>query len=174
MVGDGPLRTACESYAMANRINIRFAGFMNQSDIAQAYVAADALTLPSDGRETWGLVVNEAMVCGRPCLVSDHVGCAPDLIEEGRTGGVFTLDDADSFATALGRYSVPDTLALMGERARQKIKGYSVESAAVCLIGAVEQTIGRPPGPRRLEILRTGLDTPADFESSLSRNAAAG
>ncbi len=56
-----------------------FTGFLNQSTIAQAYVAADALVLPSDNRETWGLVVNEALACGCPAIISDQCGCAPDL-----------------------------------------------------------------------------------------------
>jgi glycosyltransferase involved in cell wall biosynthesis len=148
MVGDGPLRPVCESYADANQANIRFAGFLNQSEIAQAYVAADALALPSDGGETWGLVVNEAMVCGRSCLVSDHVGCGPDLIEEGRTGGIFRLDDVDSFAAALWKYSSPETLARMGELAFRKIQEQSVGSTAARLMEAVEQTIGRTPAAR--------------------------
>jgi glycosyltransferase involved in cell wall biosynthesis len=68
-----------------------FAGFLNQTEISKAYVAADVLVLPSDGRETWGLVVNEAMASWLPAIVSDAVGCAPDLIEEGRTGFAFPL-----------------------------------------------------------------------------------
>jgi len=56
-----------------------FAGFLNQSEICQAYVAADCLVLPSDHGETWGLVVNEAMASGLPCIVSDACGCAEDL-----------------------------------------------------------------------------------------------
>jgi glycosyltransferase involved in cell wall biosynthesis len=65
-----------------------FAGFLNQSEISNAYLAADVLILPSES-ETWGLVVNEAMTCGLPSIVSNAVGCAPDLIEEGKTGFVF-------------------------------------------------------------------------------------
>jgi glycosyltransferase involved in cell wall biosynthesis len=56
-----------------------FTGFLNQTEISQAYVAADVLVLPSDYGETWGLVVNEAMASGLTCLVSDRCGCAPDL-----------------------------------------------------------------------------------------------
>jgi glycosyltransferase involved in cell wall biosynthesis len=56
-----------------------FAGFLNQTEISQAYVAADCLVLPSDHRETWGLVVNEAMASGLPCIISDRCGCAEDL-----------------------------------------------------------------------------------------------
>ena len=56
-----------------------FAGFLNQTEVSRAYVAADVLVLPSDYSETWGLVVNEAMASGLPCIVSDHCGCAEDL-----------------------------------------------------------------------------------------------
>jgi glycosyltransferase involved in cell wall biosynthesis len=56
-----------------------FAGFLNQTEVSRAYVAADVLVLPSDYGETWGLVVNEAMASGLPCIISDRCGCAPDL-----------------------------------------------------------------------------------------------
>jgi glycosyltransferase involved in cell wall biosynthesis len=59
-----------------------FAGFLNQTEISRAYVAADCLVLPSDHGETWGLVVNEALASGLPCLVSDACGCAEDLAGE--------------------------------------------------------------------------------------------
>ena len=57
--------------------------------------------LPSEGSETWGLVVNEAMACGVPAVVSDAVGCGPDLVVPGRTGAVFPLADVDGLARAL-------------------------------------------------------------------------
>ena len=56
-----------------------FAGFLNQTQVSRAYVAADCLVLPSDYDETWGLVVNEAMASGLPGIISDRCGCAPDL-----------------------------------------------------------------------------------------------
>jgi glycosyltransferase involved in cell wall biosynthesis len=71
------------------RPSASFAGFLNQTEIAKAYIAADVLVLPSGRGETWGLVVNEAMACGLPAIVSDKVGCAPDLINEGKTGFSF-------------------------------------------------------------------------------------
>jgi glycosyltransferase involved in cell wall biosynthesis len=56
-----------------------FAGFLNQTEISRAYVAADVLVLSSDYGETWGLVVNEAMASGLPSIVSNQCGCAEDL-----------------------------------------------------------------------------------------------
>jgi glycosyltransferase involved in cell wall biosynthesis len=89
-LGDG-LRRACNVCFDAERKervdrrrcgepNASFVGFLNQSEISRAYVAADCLVLPSDATETWGLVVNEAMASGLPCIVSDGCGCVEDLI----------------------------------------------------------------------------------------------
>ena len=97
MVGDGPMRDECERAARDQGVPVRFAGFLNQRAMAQAYVAADALVVPSTC-ETWGLVVNEAMSCGRGVLVSDGVACAPDLVEPGATGFVFPVGDVDALA----------------------------------------------------------------------------
>jgi len=60
-----------------------FTGFLNQTEISKAYVAADVLVLPSDYGETWGLVVNEAMASGVACVISDRCGCAQDLGNRG-------------------------------------------------------------------------------------------
>jgi glycosyltransferase involved in cell wall biosynthesis len=76
-----------------------FAGFLNQKEISQAYVAADCLVLPSDYRETWGLVVNEALASGLPCLVSQACGCAKEL----SSCGTFPLGDIDTLASKLAR-----------------------------------------------------------------------
>jgi glycosyltransferase involved in cell wall biosynthesis len=141
MAGDGLLRTACEAYAREHGVPITFTGFLNQSEIVQAYVAADGLALPSDGGETWGLVVNEAMACSRPCIVSDQVGCGPDLIEEGRTGAIFPMGEVESFAAILQRYSTGRALECMGKRAFQKVQEHSVESAAQSLLRAIDGTL---------------------------------
>src|SRR5205814_354948 len=78
-----------------------FGAFKNQTQLPGCYVSADVLVLPSDGGETWGLVVNEAMACGLPVVVSDAVGCGPDLIEEGRTGFSFRCRDTIHLAQRL-------------------------------------------------------------------------
>ena len=49
-----------------------FAGFLNQSEIPRAYVAADCIVLPSDYGETWGLVVNEAMGEQTKNMIADY------------------------------------------------------------------------------------------------------
>ena len=92
IAGDGPLRADLERNAAARGLDIRFLGFVNQGALPAIYATADCLVLPSE-HETWGLVVNEAFACGLPAIVSDAAGCAPELIEEGRTGWVMRGDD---------------------------------------------------------------------------------
>jgi glycosyltransferase involved in cell wall biosynthesis len=77
-----------------------FTGFLNQTEIPMAYAAADALVLPSDS-ETWGLVVNEAMACGLPAVVSDQCGCAEDLPAAVDKRLVFRCGDVDDLARAM-------------------------------------------------------------------------
>lgn len=136
MVGDGPLRQSCESFVKTNNVPVTFSGFLNQTEMADSYVAADALVLPSDGGETWGLVVNEAMACGRPCFVSDHVGCGPDLIRPGETGEIFPVGDTHALAAFLSSFS-KERLESMGRKAAAN--GSSVDSAVDGIVQAVHR-----------------------------------
>jgi glycosyltransferase involved in cell wall biosynthesis len=81
-----------------------FAGFLNQTEIAEAYVAADVLVLPSDHGETWGLVVNEAMACGTSAIVSDQCGCAEDLAARVDPQLVFRCGDVEGLARAVAHF----------------------------------------------------------------------
>lgn len=92
-VGSGELED--DLRAEAKRLGVRafFEGFKNQSELPLYYASADVLVLPSNRGETWGLVVNEAMACGLPAIVSDAVGCEPDMIDRGETGFSYPLGD---------------------------------------------------------------------------------
>lgn len=129
MVGDGPLRNVCEDFVRIRGVPVTFAGFLNQSQIVDAYIAADVLVLPSAG-ETWGIVVNEAMACKRPCIVSDTVGCWPDLIRTEETGAVFPQGDVDALAALMIEFAGQSLrLAAMGIHARERVEKYSVQTA---------------------------------------------
>jgi glycosyltransferase involved in cell wall biosynthesis len=139
MIGDGPLRGLCEEAVRRDNTPIKFAGFLNQSQIAQAYVAADALILPSDGGETWGLVVNEAMACGLPCFVSDQVGCGPDMIISNETGATFPVGNTEALGALLIKFAADRTQnGRMAERAREQAGKYSVHVAVDRTLRAME------------------------------------
>ena len=135
VVGDGPLRSECETLVRSEGLPVRFTGFLNQSEIVKAYIAADMLVLLSD--ETWGLVVNEAMCCGRPCIVSDQVGCGPDLVQPGKTGAIFPLGDVDALARLMVAFvDAEKLLQQMGVRCRQLMYD-SVQTAVNDLVAAL-------------------------------------
>jgi glycosyltransferase involved in cell wall biosynthesis len=102
MVGAGEMEGECRAEAQRLAVSIAWAGFVNQSELGRAYGAADCLALPSCG-ESWGLVVNEALASGLPCVASDRVGCIPDLITAGETGEVFLAGDVLALVRALMR-----------------------------------------------------------------------
>jgi glycosyltransferase involved in cell wall biosynthesis len=131
--------------AQQERLPLSFIGFLNQSEIVRAYVAADCLVLPSDAGETWGLVVNEAMACGLPAIVSDQVGCGPDLIHEGETGATFPMGDVTALAKRMVEFAAdPDALVAMGQRAQRLVlSDYSVERAVEGTLDAILGMVGR-------------------------------
>lgn len=130
MAGDGVLRETCRAYAKANSISAVFPGFLNQTQLPSAYAASDVLALPSDGRETWGLVVNEAMASGLPCVVSNRAGCSPDLIREGETGLSYPCGSVQALAAKIREVCGP-ARPKMGDNARKWVSDhYSIHKAA--------------------------------------------
>jgi len=145
IVGDGELRQQCESYVKQFNLPVRFAGFLNQTKMAEAYAAADCLVLPSNHGETWGLVVNEAMACACPAIVSDQVGCSVDLIQRGQTGEVFPYGDWQQLSKLLQQMaSRPDLLQRWGLAAQQRVADYSPLAAAQGIVQAVQSTCRQP------------------------------
>lgn len=143
MVGDGPLRAECGR--LAERVApgaVVFPGFMNQSELARAYVAMDMFVMPSRW-ETWGLVLNEAMVFHLPVMATSSCPSALDLIQEGRNGYCYKTGDVDALCD--GILKIRNQLALggsMGALSRQIIEGYSAEKAAQGIMQAIRATGG--------------------------------
>ena len=139
MTGDGKLRSGLEEYAIRNKLPVSFSGFLNQDAIAEAYACSHVLLLPSGYAETWGLVVNEAMSCGIPAIISDRVGCGPDLVQQGETGFIFPVGDVETLAEVMTRYARNVSLARMhGDNARKHIRDYSIGAAVNNSVAALK------------------------------------
>jgi len=144
VVGTGELMDEAKRMVEDEQLPVTFAGFLNQTEITQAYVAADCLVLSSYD-EAWGLVVNEAMVCGLPAIVSDRVGSGPDLIEEGKTGLTYPFADVEALAEKmLFMAEDPKRMKDMGMGAKELVlRDYSVEKAVEGTLTAVERLKGK-------------------------------
>jgi glycosyltransferase involved in cell wall biosynthesis len=138
LVGDGPLRPQLEKRAERPDLKgrVEFAGFKNQQELPAYLAGADCLVLPSDGTETWGLILNEAMACGTPAIVSTACGCEPDLIDEGETGYSFKLGDVQGLVDCLRRFVAKKDQDWSG-KVRAKIGQFSIEKATEGLARAM-------------------------------------
>lgn len=137
-VGDGALEGEMRALA-AGGPPVFFAPFQNQASMPRVYAAADLLVLPSQGAgETWGLAVNEAMCLGRPAIVSNHVGCAQDLVLPDETGLVFPAGNVEVLAEALQRaLADPARLRTWGENANRRVRQFGYRQATDGLVAAL-------------------------------------
>jgi len=127
-VGDGEAREQLERQAAANaRGEIRFTGFVQRDDLAMFYALAEALILPTH-TDTWGLVVNEAMACALPVIVSTAAGCAVDLLRENWNGLLVPPKDVPALTVALQTIAcMPEIRANMSANSAEHIRRYSPE-----------------------------------------------
>lgn len=116
---------------------VHFVNFQQIDQNPIYYGLASAFILPSR-HEEWGLVVNEAMACSLPVLVSSNAGCAHDLVEHGINGFHFDPMDADGLATHLGAISMsPHRGTQMGQESRKKIDQWSCATFADNALAAI-------------------------------------
>jgi glycosyltransferase involved in cell wall biosynthesis len=147
----GSGRLDADVCAEVSRLGVRVArlGFVNQSRLAAVYAAADCLVLPS-AHESWGLVVNEAMATGLPAVVTDRVGCAPDLVSAGETGEVYPAGDSTNLAQALERVRSRGGRRTMAAACRARVAGHSFAAATTGLVAACQSVVKREATPTRV------------------------
>lgn len=125
------LRTLAVEKGIADRV--RFAGYVPHTEAVQYYALAWASVLPSitlpTGKETWGLVVNEAFNQGVPVIATDAVGAAAGgLVQHGVNGFVVPERNANALAAALRLLlDYPDLRARLSANARTTIAQWDNE-----------------------------------------------
>jgi glycosyltransferase involved in cell wall biosynthesis len=113
-------------------------GFVQPESLIELYALAEWTVVPSR-REPWGVVVNEALACGSPVIVTEHVGAAADLVADGVNGRVVPAASPEALAAALAGPRPS------GDPARGPIEGWTHEFAAEQFIDAVQLVLA----PRR-------------------------
>lgn len=132
LIGDGPKRATLEKLTaeLGLQNKISFAGGLPWYKVPDLLVHCDVLVLPSKS-EPWGLVVNEAMVCGLPVIVSKNCGCVADLVKNGVNGFTFDPDNQQELETALAFFiQNPEKMAAMGQESRRLIAPFSSRQVA--------------------------------------------
>lgn len=139
--GEGPLREDLErrADALGVRARVRFLGFTNQRALPGTYKAADVFVLPS-AYEPFGVVVNEAMLCGCVPIVSDRVGAGGDLVASGTVGFVYPVEELGALTAAM-QVCLKQPLGDMRRAGAEWIDGWSPELNIDRLVEAVERAV---------------------------------
>jgi len=143
--GEGPLRETLQSEAARLGVSdrVRFLGFVNQSQLPACYTAADLLVLPSE-YEPFGLVVNEAMLCGCMAAASDRAGASRDLIAPVDPSFVYPCGDVPTLTALLRRaLASPQELAKLRVAAGERMKTWSPREYVDGTVEAVERAVSR-------------------------------
>ena len=142
-VGDGVDRAELMEYA--SRVapgTIQFPGFVHRERLPEFYALADAFIFPTLS-DPWGLVVNEAMSCGLPVILTNVAGCMPDLVQDRWNGYVVKPADPSQLAAAMLRLASDSGLRReMGARSRERIEANSPQQWTEGLVKAMKFVCG--------------------------------
>jgi len=143
LIGNGKTEQSLKEKAktLKKKKSIFFEDFKNQSQMPAYYQACDLFCLPSKGPgETWGLAVNEAMAAGKPILISDKVGCQPNLVFESANGLIFKSENAKDIYRSLKTLVFDkQKLVNMGEASKKIIEKYTFEIQANKIIETINE-----------------------------------
>ena len=144
--GDGEMAETIRARLDADEKRVRLLGFQSQAQMAALYDLADVMVLPSE-RESWGLVVNEAMNGACAIVVSDRVGAGLDLVREGENGAVFPVGDITALGAILrDLLTHRERLAAMGEASLRIVAEWSFAQDIAGLRAALHAVLPDRPG----------------------------
>jgi phosphatidylinositol alpha-mannosyltransferase len=153
VVGDGPLRRALEARARRRAPGrVTFTGSVPTPTLAGYYTAADVVCCPATHNESFGLVILEAMACGRAVVATNIPGYRV-LVRDRITGLQVPPNDPSALAAALAEVLLaPELARRLGEAGRQVALNYSWKLVGEALHARYEALLARrsasPPGGR--------------------------
>ena len=139
LVGTGPSFKLLESKIAKEGIrNVHLEGGKTWKEVIQYYAYGSIFVLPSIS-EPWGLVVNEAMLCSLPVLVSSHCGCSKDLVTEGKNGLIFNPTNKTDLKNKLRIMLNSDELESYGAESFSIIQLYTPQKSAEQMLSGLKK-----------------------------------
>jgi glycosyltransferase involved in cell wall biosynthesis len=143
MVGNGPLLESLQQATARLDVPVAWHGFANQTLMPHLLAAGDCVAVPSEG-ESWGLIVNEALAAGTPCVVSSGVAAGRDLIEGRQSGATYQRGDIGGLAAALERVREQiRTGSITPDTCRNAVSGFVHSRATDGLVRAAQRLTAR-------------------------------
>ena len=151
LVGEGPEREAILATPRCTNFTVEVFDRVNQEALKRYYEGADLFAFPTLGDE-WGVVVNEALIAGRPILGSIHSQAVAELVVDGANGWLWDPDKAGSLYDTLSRVfsASPDDLKRMSENATQSVVRVSPPVVGSTILDGLYEVTGGKPGSRGL------------------------
>ena len=147
IIGSGNLYLKLKKYSekIKNNENIEIINWLQISDLVNYYKNASAFILPSYFYN-WGLVVNEAIASGLPCIVSQNCGCAVDLIRNNETGFIFNPNNNYELQKYMEEVEnlTKDEHLKMVSLARNNLKNYDLDIFSKNFKKAIVYSIKNP------------------------------
>ncbi len=140
LIGDGDDKSNLEQYVQSNELNtyVRFHGFVQKEKLPE-FLSKSSVFLFQTDFDIWGLVLNEAMAAGIPCISSPNAGASFDLVKEGETGFIIEFSEKEK---VLERINVmldhPENTKKLGENASHFIRqNASIKKSAEGFVYAI-------------------------------------
>jgi len=136
----GTIHQETKSLLKAYEGLFRYVGPLGRDDLVRLYQDSSLLVLPSV-QDGFGFVVTEALACGLPAIVTEHVG-ARDVIRPGENGFIVPPRSIEALAEAIARiHASPALQATLREGALASRKTFpSLRETAERLAAAYRQT----------------------------------
>ncbi len=120
--------------------NVIILDFLAKDQLFEYFKAADIFVHPTS-YDVWGLVVNEAMACGLPVVVSDHCVAGLELVKDGENGFLSKMGDEKAFCVKVQEIFENNDLYEMGKNSLKTIKSYTITNMANVQLKAIEEVI---------------------------------
>jgi glycosyltransferase involved in cell wall biosynthesis len=136
VVGNGDKEQKINELILNKAQNVYHYNAVNWQEIPRFYTKSDCIILPSFS-EAWGLVINEAMLCGLAVITSDRCGCAEDLVQD--VGLIFPNGDQPKLEEAMLTVALnPEFLNSMKRKSLDKIENYKADVVAQRIVNGLQ------------------------------------
>jgi glycosyltransferase involved in cell wall biosynthesis len=137
IVGDGPDRQELESRLRAHDIPAQFDGYLQSGQLAEAFSSAKLFMFPSRA-DPWGLVANEAVLCGTPVVCSPHAVSSVEMIDRFNVGRMLPLDVTAWSTVTLDLLRNPGSWASLQSNRAAALQSFSMEHAVQAYRGVIK------------------------------------
>jgi glycosyltransferase involved in cell wall biosynthesis len=146
LAGDGEYLD--EAKRMAKQLGLEqkvvFPGFVRNEETAKLYNAADVFIFPTLRLESFGIVLAEAMACGKPVIAS-RIGSIPNVIEDGINGILIPPGNYKMLAAQIRRlFKNRDLFHELSTNAQQKAtEDFGLDRMVKQIISEFESTVNQ-------------------------------